>query len=216
MATRFGRRWPHGPKNVRYVLSRGEPTERTPLGNSYGPWSVRAIKKYGVVALDESSDIEVGLTKNSVVFDDEFQWFTETRRGIVTLFDNHERAIAQATKLSPSAATDSGEFLLHLERSETMERIRGMKKVVRSVRTVNLTGDLTRSAGQSVAAVRLTHTLQRTQSGNGSRSRAFTGSVHADPAVGQPLAFLAACLTAGRWTTRPPQIGFQFIQPSSS
>lgn len=91
MATRFGRRWPHGPKNVRYVLSRGEPTERTPLGNSYGPWSVRAIKRYGLVALDEPSNIEVGLTKNSVVFDDEFQWFTETRRGIVTLFDNDER-----------------------------------------------------------------------------------------------------------------------------
>lgn len=87
-----------------------------------------------------------------------------------------------------------------------------MKKVVRSVRAITLTGDLTLSVGESVATVRLTHTLQRTQSGHGSGSAALTGSVHVDPVVGQPLVFLAACLTAGRWTTRPPQIGFQFVQ----
>jgi hypothetical protein len=176
---------------------------------------VRAIKKYGLAVLDEPSDIEVGLTKNSVVFDDEFQWFTETRRRIVTLFDNHERVIAQATKLSSKDATDSGEFLLHMERSRTMERSR-KKKVLRSVRTINVTGNLSRSAGESLAAIELTHTLhQRTESGRGSGIGALTGSVQADPVVGQPLLFLSACLTAGRWTTRPPQIGTQFIQPSS-
>lgn len=210
MASWHVRRWPHGPKTLRYGVTGGTPTGGTPLGPKWGPFELRSIKRYGLAALDAVSGIEVGLTESSVVFNDDFQWIAELQRGRIRLFDDEGRVIAEAFKLDDSADLGRAESVLQLERTKTTgPREKG---VYGGIQTVLISGLLTETSGSPLATMRLQHTSDtRRYQKDGPTARTFSGTAEANRSMELPPFLLSLSLTAGRWTSRAPRTGISVL-----